>query len=63
MYRHIITMLLALTALTAHAQKTVIEGTVLDAQGKTVDAYVTMAPRERATSSALPIPTRKDTTN
>ena len=45
MYRHIITMLLALTALTAHAQKTVIEGTVLDAQGKTVDAYVTVAPK------------------
>ncbi len=45
MYRHIITMLLVLTALTAHAQKTVIEGTVLDAQGKTVDAYVTVAPK------------------
>ena len=45
MYRHIITMLFALTALTAHAQKTVIEGTVLDAQGKTVDAYVTVAPK------------------
>lgn len=45
MYRHIITMLLALTALTAHAQKTVIEGTVFDAQGKTVDAYVTVAPK------------------
>ena len=45
MYRHIITTLLALATLTAHAQKTVIEGTVLDAQGKTVDAYVTVAPK------------------
>ena len=45
MYRHIITTLLALSALTANAQKTVIEGTVLDAQGKTVDAYVTVAPK------------------
>ena len=27
----------------AHVQKTVIEGTVLDAQGKSVDAYVTVA--------------------
>lgn len=45
MYRHIITTLLALAALTAHAQKTVIEGTVLDAQGKSVDAYVTVAPK------------------
>ena len=45
MYRHIITTLLALATLTAHAQKTVIEGTVLDAQGKTVEAYVTVAPK------------------
>ena len=45
MYRHIITTLLALATLTAHAQKTFIEGTVLDAQGKTVDAYVTVAPK------------------
>ena len=45
MYRHIITTLLALATLTAHAQKTVIEATVLDAQGKTVDAYVTVAPK------------------
>lgn len=45
MYRHIITTLLALSALTANAQKTVIEGTVLDAQGKIVDAYVTVAPK------------------
>ena len=45
MYRHIITTLLALATLTAHAQKTVIEGTVLDAQGKSVDAYVTVAPK------------------
>lgn len=45
MYRHIITTLLALVALTAHAQKTVIEGPVLDAQGKSVDAYVTVAPK------------------
>jgi len=29
----------------AHVQKTVIEGTVLDAQGKSVDAYVTVAPK------------------
>ena len=32
-------------ALTANGQKTVIEGTVLDAQGKKVDAYVTVAPK------------------
>ena len=45
MYRHVITTILALVALTANGQKTVIEGTVLDAQGKTVDAYVTVAPK------------------
>ena len=45
MYRHLITTLLALATLTASAQKTVIEGTVLDAQGKKVDAYVTVAPK------------------
>lgn len=45
MYRLIITTILALAALTANAQKTVIEGSVLDAQGKTVDAYVTIAPK------------------
>ena len=45
MYRHFITTILALAALTTHAQKTVIEGTVLDAQGKSVDAYVTVAPK------------------
>ena len=43
MYKRLITTILALAALTAHAQKTVIEGTVLDAQGKSVDAYVTVA--------------------
>ncbi len=45
MYKRLITTILALAALTAHAQKTVIEGTVLDAQGKSVDAYVTVAPK------------------
>jgi len=45
MYKRLITTILALAALTAHAQKTVIEGTVLDAQGKTVEAYVTVAPK------------------
>ncbi|MBQ3752072.1 MAG: hypothetical protein II864_00835, partial [Prevotella sp.] len=45
MKRNIITTLLALVALTANGQKTVIEGTVLDAQGKTVEAYVTVAPK------------------
>ena len=45
MKRNIITIILALVALTANGQKTVIEGTVLDAQGKTVDAYVTVAPK------------------
>ena len=45
MYRHVITTILALVALTANGQKTVIEGTVLDAQGKTVEAYVTVAPK------------------
>ena len=45
MYKRLITTILALAALTANAQKTVIEGTVLDAQGKTVDAYVTVAPK------------------
>ena len=43
--KNIITTLLALVALTANGQKTVIEGTVLDAQGKSVDAYVTVAPK------------------
>ena len=46
MYKRLITTILALAALTAHAQKTVIEGTVLDAQGKSVDAYVTVAPKD-----------------
>ena len=36
MYRHVITIILALVALTASAQKTVIEGTVLDAQGNII---------------------------
>lgn len=44
MYRHFITAILALAVLTVKAQ-TVIEGTVLDAQGKSVDAYVTVAPK------------------
>lgn len=42
MHRHITTIILALVALTANAQKTVIEGIVLDTQGKVVDAYVTV---------------------
>lgn len=42
MHRHIITIILVLVALTANAQKTVIEGIVLDTQGKVVDAYVTV---------------------
>ena len=70
MYRHIITTILALVALTANGQKTVIEGTVLDAQGKKVDAYVTVAPKTPSfggmrvgASSVLPTPTLKDTTN
>ena len=45
MYRTLITTILALVALTANGQKTVIEGTVLDAQDKKVDAYVTVAPK------------------
>ena len=45
MYKRLTTLTLALVALTANAQKTVIEGTVLDAQGKTVEAYVTVAPK------------------
>ena len=45
MYRTLITTILVLAALTANGQKTVIEGTVLDAQGKTVEAYVTVAPK------------------
>ena len=45
MYKRLITTILALAALTTHAQKTVIEGTVLDAQDKVVDAYVTAAPK------------------
>ena len=45
MYRELITTILTLVALTAHAQKTVIEGIVLDARGKTVEAYVTVAPK------------------
>ncbi|MBQ9636394.1 MAG: TonB-dependent receptor [Prevotella sp.] len=44
MYKQLTTLTLALAALTAKAQ-TVIEGTVLDAQGKVVDAYVTAAPK------------------
>ena len=44
MYKRLTTLTLALAALTANAQ-TVIEGTVLDAQGKVVDAYVTAAPK------------------
>ena len=43
--RQLIIIILTLMALVAHAQKTVIEGTVLDAQGKTVDAYVTVGPK------------------
>ena len=43
--RQLIIIILTLMALVAHAQKTVIEGTVLDAQGKKVDAYVTVAPK------------------
>ena len=43
--RQLIIIILTLMALVAHAQKTVIEGTVLDAQGKTVEAYVTVAPK------------------
>lgn len=45
MSRQIIILIFALVALTASAQKTVIEGTVLDAQGKKVDAYITVAPK------------------
>ena len=40
----VITIILTLVALTAQSQ-TVIEGTVLDAQGKKVDAYVTVGPK------------------
>ena len=43
--RQLIIIILTLMALVAHAQKTVIEGTVLDAQGKIVEAYVTVAPK------------------
>lgn len=42
MNRQYIILIFALAALTASAQKTVIGGTVLDAQGKTVEAYVTV---------------------
>lgn len=44
MYRTITTLILAAMCSGLHAQ-TVIEGTVLDAQGKVVDAYVTVAPK------------------
>ena len=44
MYKTIATLILAALCSGLHAQ-TVIEGTVLDAQGKTVDAYVTAAPK------------------
>ena len=44
MSRQIITFIFALAVLAAQAQ-TVIEGTVLDAQGKKVDAYVTVGPK------------------
>ena len=46
MRARIIVVFIAVVALfnTAHAQ-TIIEGTVLDAQGKAVDAYVTAAPK------------------
>ena len=62
MYKRLITTILALAALTANAQ-TVIEGTVTDSLGHAVDAYVTVAPRERAIFSALPTPMRKAITN
>ena len=39
--RQLITIIFVLAALTANAQA-VIEGTVLDGQGKVVDAYVTV---------------------
>lgn len=45
MSRQIIILIFALVALTASAQKTFVEGTVLDAQGKKVDAYITVAPK------------------
>lgn len=45
MHKKTITLIIALAALAASAQKTVIEGTVLDAQGKTVEAYVTVGPK------------------
>lgn len=45
MHKKTITLIISLAALTASAQKTVIEGTVLDAQGKTVEAYVTVGPK------------------
>jgi hypothetical protein len=46
MFKRIITFILVLTVLCndLHAQ-TVIEGTVLDVQGKTVDAYVAVTPK------------------
>ena len=44
MHRLIITAMLAFAATAAHAQ-TVIEGTVADAQGKHVEAYVSVAPK------------------
>lgn len=44
MSRQIITFIFALAVLAAQAQ-TVIEGTVLDAQDKKVDAYVTVGPK------------------
>lgn len=47
MYRHLIIAMLAFAATAAHAQ-TVIEGTVADAQGKHVEAYVSVAPKGTA---------------
>ena len=44
MYRHLIIAILAFAAIAASAQ-TVIEGTVADAQGKHVEAYVSVAPK------------------
>ena len=44
MYKQLVVFIFALSVLMTHAQ-TVIEGTVLDAQGKSVNAYVTVAPK------------------
>lgn len=61
MHRLIIIAMLAFAAIAASAQ-TVIEGTVADAQGKHVEAYVSVAPKGTGNILVLPTPTPRATT-